>query len=109
MAKTARIGKDNTKKMSKKVHAFLVSRITVACEIVSTDAKLLCKVITGNLRDSIGFKVIGNSKFVKGFVGTNVDYAPHKEFGTKYQDADPFLRPALINNEKTIKGLISGK
>ena len=29
------------------------------------------------------------------FVGTHVDYGPHREFGTIYSDADPFLRPAL--------------
>lgn len=28
-------------------------------------------------------------------VGTAVDYAPYKEFGTVKMDADPFLRPAL--------------
>jgi hypothetical protein len=29
------------------------------------------------------------------FVGTAVDYGPHKEFGTIKMPADPFLRPAL--------------
>ncbi len=28
-------------------------------------------------------------------VGTPVEYAPWQEFGTKYMDAQPFLRPAL--------------
>ena len=28
-------------------------------------------------------------------VGTNVEYAPYKEFGTIRTDAQPFLRPAL--------------
>lgn len=29
------------------------------------------------------------------YVGTNIDYAPHVEFGTVRSDAQPFLRPAL--------------
>jgi HK97 gp10 family phage protein len=38
-------------------------------------------------------------------VGTAVDYAPYKEFGTVKMEADPFLRPALdlaMGESKTI-------
>ncbi len=59
---------------------------------VRTDAKLLCLVDTGNLRKSIDYKVL-TSKLAR--VGTNVEYAPHVEFGTKFWKGKPYLRPAL--------------
>ena len=37
---------------------------------------------------------LGNDGLL-GIVGTNVAYAPHVEFGTVRQSAQPFLRPAL--------------
>jgi len=37
------------------------------------------------------------------WIGTNVKYAPHIEFGTKYTPGgQPFLRPALDNNRKAV-------
>ena len=38
-------------------------------------------------------------------VGTNVEYAPHVEYGTVRMRAQPFLRPALDNNRKAMQAL----
>lgn len=75
--------------------------ITVACIKVQTQAKALAPVDTGFLRGSIDYEVKGE----RGFVGTNADYAPAVEFGTKRQAAQPFLRPAakIAANPETIK------
>lgn len=56
------------------------------------NAKKRCPVDTGRLRSSITFvklKPLG----VK--VGTPVTYARHVEYGTVYQTAQPYLRPAI--------------
>jgi len=67
-------------------------------------------VDTGRLRGSIGYKVgtegglrkSGSDEAVQGSVpkgdaaiGTNVEYAPHVEFGTKFQRPQPFMRPGI--------------
>lgn len=58
-------------------------------------AKRLCPVDTGRLRSSIGWKVDVDGMGLFAQIGTNVDYAPHVEFGTSRQAPQPYLRPAL--------------
>ena len=36
-------------------------------------------------------------------VGTNVSYATHQEYGTSKMAGQPFLRPALAENEKAVQ------
>lgn len=63
---------------------------------VQNRARQLCPVDTGRLRSSVnssGLKRDGRGVYVE--VGTNVEYAPYVEFGTRYQRAQPYLRPAL--------------
>jgi HK97 gp10 family phage protein len=102
-----------------------------ACLMVERDAKLLCPVDDGTLRNSITHEVDKDT----GIVGTNVEYAVYVHQGTgiyavnhdgredrwKYQDADgtwhstigqapnPFLDKALQKNKKAIKGLLKRK
>ncbi len=59
---------------------------------VQTDAKLLCLVDKGDLRKSIVKEVL-SSKHAR--VGTNMEYALHVEYGTKFWKGKAFLRPAL--------------
>ena len=81
---------------------------------VSNQAKALAPVDLGQLRNSIMYKVNKSekggfndsggeqaeleltveSKEGEGYVGSNLDYATYQEFGTRYQNAQPFLRPA---------------
>lgn len=59
-------------------------------------AKRICPVDTGRLRNSITHQVNMSEKAV--YVGTNVEYAPYVELGTKTQKAQPYLRPAIANH-----------
>lgn len=58
---------------------------------IAADAQAAAPVLTGHLRDSLEHEVQGETLRV----GTNVDYAVYVEEGTRYMDAEPFLRPAL--------------
>jgi HK97 gp10 family phage protein len=58
---------------------------------IAADAQAATPVLTGHLRDSIEHEVQGETVRV----GTNVDYAVYVEEGTRYMNAEPFLRPAL--------------
>ena len=99
------------------------------CALVERSAKQLAPKDNGELRRSISSKVEGNV----GIVFTPLEYAPYVEYGTglfaeagdgrtdvpwSYQDEEgewhstsgqkpqPFMRPALNNNIKTIKQIL---
>ena len=57
-------------------------------------AKMACPVDTGRLRNSISHAVDGDAVYI----GTNVEYAPYVEMGTRRQNAQPFLQPAAENH-----------
>lgn len=59
---------------------------------VERNAKQATPVDTGRLRSSIGVSFDGNR--LGADVATNVEYAPHVEFGTVKQEAQPFMTPA---------------
>ena len=58
---------------------------------IERDAKLNAPVDTGMLRASIT-STGGGSEYE---IGTNIEYAPFVEFGTRYMAAQPFLLPAF--------------
>ncbi len=62
---------------------------------VDNAAKRLCPVDTGRLRASITWALAHDNKGLLAIIGSNVHYAIHQEFGTRYQSGTPFLRPAL--------------
>ena len=58
-------------------------------------AKAAAPVDTGRLRNSITHEVEnGNAALV----GSNVEYAPYVELGTRNMKAKPYLRPAIENH-----------
>lgn len=92
-------------------------------ELAKTEAKHLCRVDTGRLRSSITSNYTGSGQtviqpFTKGadsegktetiikepkeqgaivgLLGTNINYAPYQEYGTKTMTGKPYLHPALI-------------
>lgn len=67
-------------------------------------AKRACPVDTGNLRNSITHAVEGSEDAV--YVGTNVEYAPYVEMGTRRTAAQPFLRPAATEHGSTYRGIL---
>jgi HK97 gp10 family phage protein len=71
---------------------------------IERDAKLLCPVDTGRLRQSI--TTTYNAGSFKAQVGTNVDYSESVEFGTIRQRPQPYMFPAFIKwKPKFLDGL----
>lgn len=56
-------------------------------------AKTLAPVDTGRLRNSIAVEFMDGGLSAR--IGTNVEYAPFVEFGTRRMGARPFLFPAF--------------
>lgn len=68
-----------------------------------TYAKQICPVDTGNLRNSITHKQMDENTEV---IGTNVEYAPYVELGTRKSKAQPYLRPAAENHSAEYKSIM---
>lgn len=62
---------------------------------VVRSAKQFCPVDFGILRGSIGATAGRDSRGLFYDVGTNLEYGPPVEFGTRYQEAQPFMRRGL--------------
>lgn len=58
-------------------------------------AKHYCPVDTGRLRASIATTLILVEGHLECWVGTDVEYAPYVEFGTRFMAARSYLRRAL--------------
>lgn len=99
-------------------------------ELMKETATLLVPVDTGALRSSINTDILPTSNGAEVSLGTNLHYAPYVEFGTgvrgsetgraygdhvaavdysiehKGQRAQPFIRPALYDNENNIRTIL---
>lgn len=88
------VREDNTAEVAGNIK----NAITQALESVGLAAegyaKLNCPVDTGNLRNSITHEVSGNDVYI----GTNVEYAPYVELGTKRMKARGFLKSAASDH-----------
>lgn len=68
-------------------------------------AKRLCPVDTGRLRNSITHTTRSEPGPVE-YIGTNVEYAPYVELGTKRTKAQPYLKPAIADHVDEYKQII---
>lgn len=65
-------------------------------------AKEECPVDTGRLRNSISHATSGNTAYI----GTNVEYAPYVELGTRFTKAQPYLKPAATEHGEEYKEIV---
>ena len=79
------------------------STIKEGCEKIETQAKELCPVDSGNLRDSINTKYDDKSFEHEGYVYAGMPYAPYVEFGTRNMAPQPFMYPAYKQNQDFFK------
>lgn len=62
-------------------------------------------VRTGNLRNSITHKYVQSD--MKAYIGTNLEYAPYVEYGTRNMHERPFLRNAAQNYSDEYKSILA--
>lgn len=71
--------------------------------LVEREAKERCPVDTGVLRASIKAEPVDDGAVI---IAPHTDYAAFPEFGTVYQAAQPYMRPAYDENVPQIRGSI---
>jgi HK97 gp10 family phage protein len=89
---------------------------------IEKEAERICPKDTYNLSASITYATVDNVSRVRSpakqstavskpedddavRIGTKVKYAPYVEYGTYKMSAQPYLRPAVLDNKKRIKGI----
>lgn len=65
-------------------------------------AKDKCPKDTGRLQNSISHATDDNSVYI----GTNVEYAPYVELGTRRMNPRPYLKPAATNYTHEYKAIV---
>lgn len=81
------------RKMTDRTRRNVEREVKRAALNVQNNAKRAAPVDTGRLRNSIAHEIEGDG--LEATVGTNVEYAPFVEFGTRRGRAQPYLLPAL--------------
>lgn len=105
-----KIEKDNTKEVLSAEEKAVLTALTEIGLLVEGDAKMKAPVDTGNLRNSITNQVERGERAV--YIGTPVEYAPYVEYGHRvgtsnaYVPPNPFLMPAVEDNQNEIKQII---
>ncbi|MGC4020250.1 MAG: HK97 gp10 family phage protein [Muricomes sp.] len=68
---------------------------------LQSKAKRKAPVDTGDLKRSIGLEISSGGMTAK--VEPTVEYAAYLEYGTRFQKAQPYLKPSLEEQEKQFK------
>jgi hypothetical protein len=97
--------KSNRNAIVSQLKGELRKRNEAAGILVEGAAKKLAPVDSGRLRSSISH--ISSDDEV--WIGTNVSYAPHQEFGTINQSGTPFLVPGLLLSRAALMALYGKK
>ena len=98
------VNEDNTEEASQGIRRAIDRALEEIGLAAEGYAKRACPVDTGNLRNSITHAVEGSEDAV--YVGTNVEYAPYVEMGTRRTAAQPFLRPAATEHGSTYRSIL---
>ena len=98
------VNEDNTEEVSQGIQRAIDRALEEIGLAAEGYAKRACPVDTGNLRNSITHAVESGEDAV--YVGTNVEYAPYVEMGTRHTAAQPFLRPAATEHGSTYRSIL---
>ena len=89
-------------KIKNKVHSLVDAKQNECGRKVVAKARSLAPVDTGKLRDSIGYTY--DQRELKLRFHVDVPYGFFVEFGTRFNRAQPFLRPAIVSELPRVWG-----
>ena len=89
-----------------KINEIVSYEIDKCCHDIEAEAKHLCPVDTGALKDSI---TTDNLTDTSGEVFTNMDYCECVEYGTIHMSAQPYMMPAFDHQSKIFEEELENK
>ena len=100
------IRENNTEQVAAALNSAIAKALTKIGQQAEGNAKLMCPTDTGRLKNSITNQIDMQENAV--YIGTNVEYAPHVELGTRRQDPHPYLRPAASEHGEEYRAILKG-
>lgn len=98
------IRENNTEQVAAALNSAIAKALTKIGQQAEGNAKLMCPTDTGRLKNSITNQIDMQENAV--YIGTNVEYAPYVELGTRRQDPHPYLRPAASEHGEEYRALL---
>ena len=100
------IRENNTEQVAAALDSAIAKALTKIGQQAEGNAKLMCPTDTGRLKNSITNQIDMQENAV--YIGTNVEYAPYVELGTRRQDPHPYLRPAASEHGEEYRAILKG-
>lgn len=98
---SARVIRRSIKRWPEKLGTVNREFLPTAGKVVEGAAKRAAPVDSGRLKASITSRTSAD----QAVIGTNVAYAPYVEYGTRFTRAQPYMRPAVDKNRKSLRSL----
>ena len=98
------IRENNTEQVAAALNSAIAKALTKIGQQAEGNAKLICPTDTGRLKNSITNQIDMQENAV--YIGTNVEYAPYVELGTRRQDPHPYLRPEASEHGEEYRAIL---
>lgn len=100
------VRENNAEQIEAAMDKAIAKALTMIGQKAEGNAKAICPVDTGRLRNSITNAIDVEANAV--YVGTNVEYAPDVELGTIGMHPHPYLRPAAADHADEYRTILKG-
>ena len=100
------IRENNSQQVEQAMGSAIAKALTMIGLKAEGNAKAICPVDTGRLRNSITNAVDTEDNAV--YIGTNVEYGPYVELGTSRRHPHPYLKPAAADHADEYRAILKG-
>lgn len=100
------VRENNTQQVEAAMNKAIAKALTMIGLKAEGNAKAICPVDTGRLRNSITNAIDTDENAV--YIGTNVEYGPYVELGTRRRQPHPYLKPAAADHADEYRAILKG-
>ena len=100
------VQENNVEQVEAAMNKAIAKALTMIGLKAEGNAKAICPVDTGRLRNSITNAIDTEAGAV--YIGTNVEYGPYVELGTSHGNPHPYLRPAAADHADEYRAILKG-
>lgn len=105
-AELVEIRENNAQQVEDAMNQAIAKALTMIGLKAESNAKAICPVDTGRLRNSITNAIDTEANAV--YIGSNVEYAPCVELGTSRRKPHPYLKPAAADHADEYRAILKG-